>query len=265
MTNYPDKFRLDGKVAFVCGGLGLIGTEVVKALATSGAETVILDVDRKKGLALQKEMLSQGYQVSFEHFDITNLTGLEKNLDRLARRYKKVDAWINLAYPRTKDWGNTVEQLNLKSFRKNVDMHLNSSVWSARKIALIMKKNKTAGTIIHFGSIYGVQANDFTVYDGTSMSSPMAYSAIKGGIINATRYLAAYFGPHGIRVNALCPGGVRSAGQPKRFVKNYEHKVPLKRMGTPGEIASATVFLASEASSYVTGATLMVDGGWTIV
>ena len=154
---------------------------------------------------------------------------------------------------------------NIKSFQKNVDRHLNSYVWSARAVALIMKKKKISGTIINFGSIYGVQANDFTVYDGTDMTSPMAYSAIKGGIVNVTRYLAAYFGPCGIRVNSLCPGGIASGQQNKKFKKNYEHKVPLKRLGIAEEMASAVVFLASSASSYITGTTLMVDGGWTII
>ena len=96
------------------------------------------------------------------------------------------------------------------------------------------------------------------------MTGPMAYSAIKGGIVNLTRYLASYFGPYGIRVNNVCPGGIFD-NQDKKFVFNYQRKVPLGRMGRPEEIASVVLFLASDASSYVNGATIVSDGGWTIV
>ena len=126
------------------------------------------------------------------------------------------------------------------------------------------KEKEIKGSIINLGSIYGIQGNDFTIYEKTDITSPAAYSAIKGGIINFTRYLASYFGRDGIRVNSVCPGGIFDS-QNKIFVKNYEHKVPLKRMGKPEDVASTVLFLASDASSYITGATIMVDGGWTIV
>src|SRR3990167_1820579 len=140
-------------------------------------------------------------------------------------------------------------------------MHLNAYSWISRKVCLIMKKQKS-GSLINFGSIYGVVGNDFTVYEGTPMGSAMAYSAIKGGITNLGRYLASYFGEYNVRVNTICPGGIFD-NQNKIFVKNYSKKTPLKRMGNPSEIATAVLFLASDASSYITGTTLMVDGGWT--
>ena len=125
-------------------------------------------------------------------------------------------------------------------------------------------KEQQSGSIINLGSIYGVLGSDFTIYDGTKMTMPMAYSAIKGGIVNLTRYLASYFGKHNVRVNNICPGGIFDSQEPI-FVRNYEHRVPLKRMGRPEEIASAVLFLASDAASYITGATIMVDGGWTAI
>lgn len=264
MTDYLKRFSLDGKVAFVTGGAGLIGTEISKALADAGAYTVILDTNRKGGSALAKDIVDKGYEASYERFDVTKIEDVSSNIRKLTDKYGSVDIWINCAYPRTKDWSKPVEKLNLASWRKNVDMHLNSYSWISREVALVMKKKKIKGTVINFGSTYGVQGNDFTVYENTELTSPMAYSAIKGGIVNLTRYLASYFGKDGIRVNNICPGGIFD-GQNKKFVRNYEKKVPLKRMGRPEEIASVVLFLASDASSYVNGATIMVDGGWTAV
>lgn len=264
MMNYLQKFSLKGKVAFVTGGAGLIGAEAAKALASVGAHAVILDIDKKKGKKVESEISRCGYRASFEYFDITNLRGMESKVKALVKKYKRLDVWVNSAYPRTKDWALDAERLNINSLRQNVDMQLNAHVWSSRVVALAMKRLKTKGSIINFGSIYGVQGNDFTIYEKTGITSPMAYAAIKGGIVNLTRYLAAYFGPGGIRVNTVCPGGVFDK-QNKRFVKNYSHKVPLKRMANTEEIASVVVFLACEASSYITGSTVMVDGGWTIV
>lgn len=264
MMDYLSKLSLDAKLAFVTGAAGLIGAEVSKALASAGAITVLLDVNVKKGEKLEKEIIAAGYRAHYEHFDITDLQNIEDSIEELVDKYKSVDIWVNAAYPKTEDWGKPVEELSLDSWRKNVDMHLNSYAWTCRKIALIMKEKRTRGVIINFGSIYGVLANDFTVYEKTDMTGPMAYAAIKGGLINLSRYLASYFGRYGIRVNNVCPGGVFD-NQNEVFVQNYKRKVPLKRMAKPEEIAGVVLFLASDLASYITGATIMVDGGWTIV
>ena len=123
-------------------------------------------------------------------------------------------------------------------------------------------KRQGGGSIINFASIYGVVAPDFSIYEGTDMTMPVAYSAIKGGIITLSKYFATYYGGDNIRVNAISPGGIFS-GQAESFVDRYAQKTPMKRMGTPEEIAGAVVFLSSNASSYVTGQNLLVDGGWT--
>jgi NAD(P)-dependent dehydrogenase (short-subunit alcohol dehydrogenase family) len=125
-------------------------------------------------------------------------------------------------------------------------------------------KKQGNGSIVNIGSTYGVVSPDFTVYDGTEMTSPAAYTAIKGGVINFTRYLAAYFGKHGVRANCVSPGGIFDNQNPI-FVKNYEHKVPLKRMGKPSDIAGPVAFLLSDDAAYVTGHNLMADGGWTCI
>ena len=263
MTNYLKKFSLEGKVAFVTGGVGLIGTEITKALLDEGAKVVILDINKNKAQSLKQELKTVGKDIEAEVFDITNLSEVDKNIDALKEKYGQIDVWINAAYPKTSDWNSKVEDLSLESWQKNVDIHLNSYSWISRKVCLVMQQQK-GGSLINFGSIYGVVGNDFTIYEETDMNPPMAYSAIKGGIINLGRYLASYFGKYNVRVNTICPGGI-SDNQNETFVKNYEKKTPLKRMGTPEDIASAVLFLASDASSYITGTTLMVDGGWTAI
>ncbi len=261
--NYLDKFKLGGKVTFVTGGVGLIGTEITKALADAGARVVILDIDEEKSNKLIISLKKESKVVEFEEFDVTKLDKIDSAIDTLKLKYGRIDVWVNAAYPRTSDWGSKVEDLSLESWQKNVDMHLNSYSWISRKVCLIMKEQQ-AGSLINFGSIYGIVGNNFSVYEGTKMTSPMAYSAIKGGIINLGRYLASYFGGFNVRINTICPGGIFD-NQNEVFIKNYSKQTPLKRMGKPEEIASAVLFLASDAASYITGIALVVDGGWTAI
>jgi NAD(P)-dependent dehydrogenase (short-subunit alcohol dehydrogenase family) len=120
------------------------------------------------------------------------------------------------------------------------------------------------GSVINIGSIYGIVGPTFEVYDETPMTSPAFYSYDKAGMIGFTRYLAAALGPAGVRVNCLCPGGLRSEGQPEAFVREYVARTPLRRMASVDDVTGPLVFLASEAAAYVTGTVLPVDGGWTV-
>ena len=120
------------------------------------------------------------------------------------------------------------------------------------------------GSLLNFASIYGVVGNDFTIYEGLEMYPPAAYSAIKGGIVSLTKYLASYFGKFNIRVNCLSPGGIFDH-QHHEFVKRYEERVPLKRMGKPEDIAPVACFLVSDGAGYITGQNILVDGGWTCI
>ena len=125
-------------------------------------------------------------------------------------------------------------------------------------------KKQQSGSIVNIASIYGVVCNDFTVYEGTNLNAATAYSAIKGGIINLSRYLASYFGKDNIRINCVSPGGIFDNQDPI-FVKNYEYKVPMKRMGQPNDISPVVSFLLSNEAGYITGQNLIVDGGWTAI
>ena len=133
-----------------------------------------------------------------------------------------------------------------------------------------MAKKGNGGSIVQLGSTYGIVGQDLTVYEGTEMHENMTYAAIKGGIAGLTRLMASYYGKYNIRINTLCPGGLKghtskSSTQNPVFVKQYSSKAPLKRLGRSEEIASTALFLASDGASYITGATIMVDGGWTAI
>lgn len=263
MTNYLQKFTLNGKVAFVTGGAGFLGSETCRALADAGALVVILDNQAAKARKVAGHIRQSRRKIAFEFFDMADLDGMPHRMDALIQKYHRIDIWVNCAYPRTEDWYVSVEDLSVRSLCDNVNLHLNSYLWSSRLAALAMKRLNTKGAIVNFSSIYGLQANDFTLYEGTGMVSPMPYSAIKGGIVNFTRYLASYFGRYGIRANSICPGSFDNI-ENKKFAEKFKNKVPLKRLGRTDEVASAVLFLCSDASSYVNGATLVVDGGWTV-
>lgn len=258
-----DPFSLEGKLSVVTGGLGLLGSAITKALAESGSKVIVLDVDFKRWEEISTDFREKNFDVSYESCDITNLEQIKTNIEKLEVKYGNIDVWVNNAYPRTEDWGDKLEIVKTESFRRNVDIQLNSYCIYSNEIALRMAARKE-GAIISIASIYGTVAPDFTIYEGTDMTTPAAYSAIKGGIIAYSKYLASYFRNDGLRINVVCPGGIYN-NQSEEFIKRYSGKTLLGRMADPYEVAWPVVFLASRAASYITGTILMVDGGWTTI
>lgn len=256
-------FDLTDKVAVVTGGAGLIGRALVRGLASSRAIVYIAEIDADRGEETAKKMSEEDMDVRFQKIDVTSEPSVKAGIQDIHAREHKIDVWINNAYPRTKDWGLKFDDIPMASWRQNVEWQMNSYCYCCQQIASVMRQQRK-GSIINIASTYGVVGPDFTVYEGTEMTMPAAYAAIKGGIVNFTRYLAAYYGEYGIRANCISPGGVFD-NQPESFVKNYSRKTPLKRMAAPEDFAGAAVFLASDASSYVTGHNLLVDGGWSAI
>ena len=246
------KNRLENKIIIVTGGNGLLGKAIVNRIKLEGAFCINLDINHKTNVDL-----------SNINCDITSQESIDTALKIILNKYNKIDGLVNNAYPRTNDWGNKFEDIEFDSWVKNVDIQMNSVFYICQKV-LAQMKLQNSGSIINMGSIYGVVGNDFTIYEGTKLTSAAAYSAIKGGIINFTRYLASYFGKYNVRINCVSPGGIFD-NQNEIFVKNYENKVPMKRMGLPDDIAPSIAFLLSDDSKYITGQNLIIDGGWTIV
>jgi NAD(P)-dependent dehydrogenase (short-subunit alcohol dehydrogenase family) len=252
-------FDLTDDVIIVTGGGGLIGAPICRALDDYGAEVIVADVQQEHGAAVA-DQLSAG---SFEYLDITASDSITKLCQSVLDQHSRINGLVNTAYPRNENYGQPFESVGIQDWQENVALHLGGYYDMTREVALCMVESECSGSIINFGSIYGIQAPDFTVYEGTDLTSPIEYSAIKAGIINLTRYLASYLGGEGIRVNTISPGGVFD-DQNEAFVNNYERNVPLGRMAQPEDILGAVVYLLSDAASYVTGHNLVVDGGWTI-
>ncbi|MFW0737292.1 oxidoreductase [Flavobacterium sp. T12S277] len=244
--------RLKNKIIIITGGNGLLGKAIVDRLLSEGAFCINFEINHETN-----EDLSNVF------CDITDSSSVDRALEIVFKKYKKIDGLINNAYPRTKDWGNKFEDISLESWKKNVDWQLNSYFYLTQKVALEMASQKN-GSIINMASIYGVVGADFNVYEGTTMTMPAAYSAIKGALVNFTRYLASYFGPQQVRVNTVSPGGIFD-NQNEVFVNNYCKKVPMRRLGTPEDIAPTVAFLLSDDAQYITGQNLIVDGGWTAI
>jgi len=254
-------FSLSGRTAMVTGGTGLIGAAVSRALAQAGARVLALEYN--DGTVREDDAFSEIDQISVIDFDASDISDPAGNLQHLEDDHGDADIWINCAYPRTEDWADTrQDRLDPRSWCENVNLQMNSYCLLSAAVAARMA-SRGGGSIVNVASIYGIVAPDFTVYDGTDMTTPPAYSAIKGGIVSYTRYLASYYGKKSVRVNAVCPGGVFAKSIPQKFVENYSALTPLGRLARAEEIGAPVVFLASDAASYVTGTCLMVDGGWT--
>jgi len=268
--DYREKFFLHGKTCYVLGGSGLIGSEICKSFLDFEAKVVCLD--QSSSMTHIGEAISQEPRFYFQEFDCSDLENTEKNLEEIVSLHDCPDVFVNVSYPRTREWKNSsFSDLELDSLRENIEINLVSATWISRLVAELMKEKKVEGNIINFGSIYGIVGQNLTIYEGTSMQENAIYSTIKGALINQTRQMASTYGKHNIRINCISPGGVEGpvAGenttQEDKFKTNYSFQNPLNRLAKAEEIAPAAVFLASQGSSYITGINLIIDGGWTII
>lgn len=255
------RFDLTDKICVITGGAGLIGQAFVQACVSQGAKVIIADIDQKTGAQLANKITQQ--RAEFIKCDITNLSDISNLLRLVTKKHKKIDALVNNAYPRNKKYGRLFEDVTYDDFCENVNLHLGGYFLMTQQTAKIMKKQKH-GIIINMASIYGFHAPDFSLYDETAMTVPVEYAAIKGAIINLTKYWAKYLAPYQIRVNAISPGGVFN-DQSAAFVEKYKKRVPLQnRMAKTDDLVGTLIYLLSDASQYVTGQNIVVDGGWTL-
>lgn len=243
---------LKNKIIVVTGGSGLIGKELIADISRRGGKAINADIGVKTDL-----------ENGLIQMDITDDDSVETGLNQIIDKFGQLDGFVNNAYPRTKDWGTKFEDINPDSWRENVNMQLNGYFVCCQK-ALRFMAMRNSGSLINIASIYGVVGNDFTLYEEYGGTSPAAYSAIKGGLINFTRYLASYYGRKGIRVNCVSPGGIFDNQHPS-FISRYEAKVPMGRLGKPDDIGPAVSFLLSDDAKYITGQNIIIDGGWTCI
>ena len=255
---------LKDKVVVITGGAGLIGKEFVKTVIENGGIGIIADINEKIGLeaknSLSKELNS--INIDFVKLDITSKASINESIQYLDKKYKKIDALVNSAYPRNKNYGRYFFDVEYGDFVENVGLHLGGYFITSQQFALYFQK-QGYGNIINIGSIYGVVAPRFEIYNNTSMTMAVEYAAIKSGIIHLTKYMAKYFKGMNIRVNALSPGGVFD-NQPEAFLKAYKKQCLNKGMLDKSDLKGTLVYLLSDMSKYVNGQNIVVDDGFTL-
>ena len=264
-------FNLEGRVAIVTGGLGLIGKYHCRALAEAGATVIIADMDKFKAEEFAFEL---GNDSIGGEMDVTNPDSIKDARNHIIKKYGRIDILVNNAAindmfenPAAALEQSMFENYPLEMWKKMLDVNLTGVFLCSQIFGTEMARQKK-GSIINVASTYGIVGPDQSIYkddngEQTFYKSP-AYPATKGGIIAFTKFLASYWGEKGVRVNTLSPGGVENS-QKEFFIKNYSSKTPLGKMAAPYDYKGALVFLASDASAYMTGANLIVDGGWTAI
>jgi NAD(P)-dependent dehydrogenase (short-subunit alcohol dehydrogenase family) len=252
-----DSFRLDGKVALVTGGAGLFGRQIAEALAEAGARTFMASRNLA-GLRAQAEVFRRaGLDVTALQYDQADEESIHQLLKQVVDMAGKVDVLVNNSVLRPMhDWSDPS-----RDFAKSMEVNATGLLIMTRAFGEQMAE-RGQGSIINVGSTYGTVGPDFTLYEGTDMTAPPDYFFHKGGLLQLTRYAAAKLGPRGVRVNAISPGGFFT-GQDPRFLERYHARTFLGRMANESDLKGVIVFLASDASSYVTGANIAVDGGFT--
>jgi NAD(P)-dependent dehydrogenase (short-subunit alcohol dehydrogenase family) len=262
-------FSLKDKVAIVTGALGLIGKHHCHALVEAGASVVVCDLDEVEcaDFAASLSVLSLGISA-----DITDKKSVIKLKEKVLANYGRIDVLVNNAAindkfedPQAALTESMFENYPLEMFKKSLDVNVTGMFLCCQVVGSEMAE-RGSGSIINVASTYGIVAPDQSIYKNEkgeqTFYKSAAYPVTKGAVISFTKFLAAYWGHRGIRVNTLSPGGVQDR-QDEFFIKNYSKKTPLGRMAHPTDYKGALIFLASDASSYMTGANLIVDGGWT--
>jgi len=267
-------FSLKNKIAIVTGALGLIGKQHCYALAEAGAHVVVADMNEQKCDEFAEELdtatLTEPLGVGV---DITMRESIEALRNRVMEKFGTIDILVNNAAindmfesPAAAAEQSKFENYPLELWQKSLDVNVTGMFLCSQILGGVMASGN-GGSIINIASTYGLVAPDQLLYvkpDGTQpfYKSP-SYPTTKGAVIAFTKFLAAYWAKKNVRVNVLCPGGVQN-GQDKYFIENYSARTPMGRMAKPTDYKGTLVFLASEASSYMTGSTVVVDGGWTV-
>ena len=264
-------FSLKGKTAIVTGALGLIGKKHCEALAMAGAQVVAADINKEAVVAFAAGLGAAHMGLAL---DVTDKASIITARNSILARYGTIDILVNNAAindmfenPAMAKELSAFENYPLEAFQRSIDVNITGVFLCAQVFGTVMAQ-QGSGSIINIASTYGIVGPDQSIYRGqcgeqTFYKSP-AYPVTKGAVVNFTRFLAAYWGTNGVRVNTLSPGGVEN-NQNEFFVNNYSAKTLLGRMAKADDYQGALIFLASDASAYMTGANLIVDGGWTAI
>ena len=259
-------FDMAGKVVVLTGGTGRLGRHYADVLSEVGADVVLLDLRQDACDEVAADLAGRhGTKPLGLAVDIRSKPEVVAAVERIVGEYGRLDVLINNAAAEqlTVIDGKVLdfEDFPLELWQANLDVNLTGAFLCAQAAGKRMVA-QGGGVVLNIGSIYGVVAADQRIYGASGINSSVAYATTKSGLINFTRYLASYWQGKNIRVNCLSPGGV-FAGQADEFLENYTYRTMLKRMAAPDDLASALLYLVSDASAWVTGTNMIVDGGWS--
>ena len=255
---------LKDKVIVITGGAGLIGKEFVKSIIENNGIAIIADINEQIGLDV-KENLSKELNtknIDFIQLDITSKESLNKCINYLDKKYKKIDALVNNAYPKSKNYGKKFFEIEMEDFSEFLNLHLGGYFNISQHFIKYFLEQKY-GNIINISSIQGIGAPAFETYEGTSMHSPVEYTVVKHGLLGMTKYMAKMFKKDNIRVNAISPGGILD-NQPEIFLEQYKKRCGTKGMLDSRDLTGALVYLLSDMSKYVNGQNIIVDDGFSL-
>lgn len=265
--NVFERIKLTGQTALVTGAAGRLGREFCRSLAELECGLILLDRN-VEALEQLTNTLAQEFSVPVlpVSVDLENEAELRDVVTSILAEYAKINILVNsAAFVGTSDlegWVEPFEKQSISTWRRAMEVNLAAPFLLSQLLAPALKAS-TNGRIINIGSIYGIVAPDFRIYQGLEkMGNPAAYASSKGGLYQLTLWLATALAPQ-IRVNGIVPGGVK-ATQDEKFIERYSEKTPLGRMADPDDISGALVYLATDLSKYVTGQNIVVDGGWSI-
>ena len=260
--DYKKIFSLKGKKTVILGGSGKLGMNFSKSLVSAGGKVFLGDIKKKINTS----------KIIYDFCDVTKKESIEKFFNKIFKK-NMINNLIYNVYSKPENYYKNFESYDDSVWDKVLDTNLSGAYRSSKIMINHFKKNKIKGNIILVLSTYGIVGPDLSIYKNLSakkniyggkfsLTTPASYTASKSGLLGLTKYLSTAFGKYNIRVNSLTPGGIYD-GQERKFVKKYSYKVPLGRMAKWHEYNGAILFLSSDASSYMTGANLVVDGGWT--
>ena len=260
--SFKENISLDDKKVILLGA-GQIGSKVLDYINEFDTKVLIIDVKNPKNI-------KEGNQ--FKHFDCTKLDKIATAFENVISEFGVPDLFINASYPKNSNWANCdFNNQNSLDIIENINFHLGSYTVLSKIICEKMKSVDTKGSVVLLNSIYGIVAQDEELYTDEKINMSMPYPIIKSGVSGLTRQLSSYYGKYGIRINSICSGGIRGnvsgteEDMDNSFAEKYLKKVPLRRMATTDDVANMVCFLGSDASSYVTGQNIPVDGGYSVI
>lgn len=269
MTSANSMFRLEGKNAVITGGCGILGKHFSRGLAEAGAKVAVVDIQGQAAREWAAELgTSTGSECIGVECDVTCPESVRQMVETIRSSFTEIHVLHNNAAGKSQDLNAffaPFEKYSLEQWRSIMSVNIDGMFLVAQAFGKVMVAQGKGGSVIQTSSIYGVMAPDQRIYEGSlyegrMINTPAVYAASKAAVVGLTKYLAVYWAAHGIRVNTLSPGGVDS-GQNDEFKNRYSHRVPMGRMARASELVGAMLYLASDASSYVTGQNLIVDGG----